>query len=280
MRQIHQSNKAKGFFTPAPDWCASEAGMSDGRRNANPGNGHHRPSIRAIPYREHSGGKISYLLSESERIVLTQIASRVRLSRGALIYRQGEPAQFVYNISSGVVRTSRTTADGVRSVVAFLFADDLFGLAEEGLYVNTAEAVTAVVAWRLPVSGLEPLLRRDATLEWHLLVKLCHELREAQRHALILARHRALTRLAMFILMLGLSQEARNGSESDIYLPMTRSDIASYLGLTLAVVSRCFRLLQTRGIVGFSNRRHLKILDRVRLQGLVAPDASTDDRGK
>jgi CRP-like cAMP-binding protein len=254
--------------------------MSDRRRNANSSNGDRRPSIRAIPYREQSGGKISYLLSEAERIVLTQLASRVRLSRGALIYRQGDPAQFVYNISSGVVGTSRTTADGARSVVAFLFPDDLFGLAEEGVYVNTAEAVTAVVAWRLPVSALEPLLRRDATLEWHILVKLCHELREAQRHALILARHRALTRLAMFILMLSRSQEARNESESDIYLPMTRSDIAGYLGLTLAVVSRSFRLLESRGIVGFSDRRHLKILDRVQLQAFVAPDAGTDDPGE
>ena len=91
-------------------------------------------------------------------------------------------------------------------------------------------------------------------------MKLCHELREAQRHALILARHRAQVRLAMFILMLARSQEARNENETDIYLPMTRSDIADYLGLTLATVSRSFRMLEGSDFVRFSNRRHLRIL--------------------
>jgi CRP-like cAMP-binding protein len=253
--------------------------MSGKQQNAHNSGGDRRPSISAIPCREASGGKISYLLSEPERIALARIASTVRFSRGTLIYRQGDPDRFVYNISSGVVRTSRTAADGSRSVVAFLFPDDLFGLSEESVYVNTAAAVTAAVAWRLPVAALETLLRRDPILEWHLLVKLCHELREAQRHALILARHRALTRLAMFILMLARAQEARNESE-DIYLPMTRSDIADYLGLTLAAVSRSFRVLESRDLIKFIDRRHMRIVNRARLQSLATLDAGPGDLGK
>jgi CRP/FNR family transcriptional regulator len=254
--------------------------MSDGQRNAPPSRGDHRPSISAIPYREVSGGKISYLLSEPERISLARIASRVRFSRGAVIFREGDPAEAVYNISSGVVRASRTAADGSRTILAFLFPDDLFGLAEEGAYVNSAAAVTPVTAWRLPIAALEALLRRDPTLEWHLLVKLCHDLREAQRHALILARNRALTRLAMFTLMLARSQGARDESETDLYLSMTRSDIAGYLGLTLAAVSRSFRTLESRDLVKFSDRRHLRILNRARLQALVTDAAAAGDTGK
>ena len=163
-------------------------------------------------------------------------------------------------------------------MVAFLFPDDLFGLAAEGAYVNSAAAVTAVVAWRLPVAALEALLRRDPTLEWHILVKLCHELREAQQRALILSRRRALIRLAMFVLMLARWQEARNESETDIYLPMTRSDIADYLVLTLAAVSRSFRVLQRRELVRFNDRRHLRIVDRARLQDIARPDATTSHR--
>ncbi len=252
--------------------------MSDRRQNTERSIGDRRPSVSAIPYREASCGKISCLLSEPERMALARIASRVRFSRGAQIYLQGEPARAVYNISSGVVRTTRTAADGSRSVVAFLFPDDLFGLAAEGAYVNGAAAVTAVVAWRLPVSALEALLRRDPTLEWHILVKPCHELREAQQRALILARHRALVRLAMFVLMLARWQEARNESDTEIYLPMTRSDIADYLGLTLASVSRSFRVLQSRELVRFNDRRHLQIVDRARLQNIVTPDATTGRR--
>jgi CRP-like cAMP-binding protein len=231
------------------------------------------------PYREASGGTISYLLSERERLALGQIASRVRFGRGTTIYREGDPAQAVYNISSGVVSTSRTASDGSWAVVAFLFPDDLFGLAEEGVYVNAAAAVTAVVAWRLPIAALDALMHQDPTLEFHLLVKLCHELRQAQRHALILAAHRARVRLAMFILMLARSQQSRNESETDIYLPMTRSDIADYLGLTLAAVSRSFRLLESSDLLRFRDRRHLRILDRTRLENLVTPEIIADDPG-
>ncbi len=250
--------------------------MSGREQNPYPSAGDRRPSISAIPFREASGGKISYLLSEPERIALARIASRVRFGRGTLMFREGDRAEAVYNISSGVVRTSRTSADGSRLVLAFLFPDDLFGLAGEGRYVNTAEAVTAVVAWRMPIAALEALLRRDPTLEWHLLLKLCHELREAQRHALMIAPHRALTRLALFILMLARSQEARRESDTEISLPMTRSDIADYLGLTLAAVSRSFRTLGTRGLIAFHDRRHLRIVDPARLRDLAALNAGMD----
>jgi len=125
------------------------------------------PSISAIPFREASDGKITQLLSERERDLIAQIAVTVRFGRGDTIYRAGDPGSFVYNISSGVAKTYRTLPDGTRAVIGFFFPDDLFGLAEEGVYLNSAEAVTVLTAYRLPISALENLLRRDATLEWH-----------------------------------------------------------------------------------------------------------------
>lgn len=251
--------------------------MFETEENAPESHADHRPLIAAIPYSEASGGKISYLLSEPERAALARIASRVRFTRGAAIFREGEPAQALYNITSGVVRSSRTAAGGSRSILAFFFPDDVFGLAEEGLYVNTATAVTAVLAWRIPIAALERLLRQDAILAWHLLVKEHDDLRGAQRHSLILAHHGALARLAMFLLMLARSQEARNESASTIALPMTRSDIADYLGLTLAAVSRSFRALESRALVAFADRRHLRIRDRAQLQSLVGLAARADE---
>jgi CRP-like cAMP-binding protein len=228
------------------------------------------PSISAIPFRETSDGKITRLLSERERDLLAQISVTVRFGRGDRIYRAGEPASFLYNISAGVVRMYRTLPDGTRAVLRFLFPDDLLGLAAEGVYVNSAEAVTAMTAYRLPVPALENLLRRDATLEWHLLVKLCHELREAQRHAIILKQQGALARLALFLQMLDRSREARDGGTGEIYLPMSRTDIADYIGFSLAAVSRSFRALAARHLISFRDRRHLLITDRARLASLIA----------
>jgi len=228
------------------------------------------PSISAIPYQEASDGKITQLLSERERDLIAQISVTVRFGRGDTIYRAGDPATFLYNISSGVARTHRALPDGTRVVIGFFFPDDLIGLAEEGAYVNSAEAVTAITAYRLPMPALENLLRRDTTLEWHILVKLCHELREAQRHAVILKQQGALARLALFLQMLDRSREARDGGAGEVSLPMTRSDIADYLGLSLATVSRSFRTFADRHLISFRDRRHLLIADHAGLPSLIA----------
>ena len=227
------------------------------------------PSISAIPFHEASDGKITRLLSERERNLLARIAVTVRFARGEPIYHEGDRATFVYNVSSGVARTYRNLPDGTRALVTFLYPDDLFGLAEEGAYVNSADAATALTAYRLPVSALKNLLRRDPTLEWHVLVKLCHELREAQRHAIILDQQGAVARLALFLQMLDRA-EARDGGDDEISLPMTRSDIADYIGLSLAALSRSFRTLAARHLITFRDRRHLLIVDRARLQSLIA----------
>jgi CRP-like cAMP-binding protein len=228
------------------------------------------PSISAISFRETSDGKITGLLSERERDLLAQISLTVRFGRGDTIYRAGDPAAFIYNISWGVARTYRMLPDGTRALIKFFFPDDLLGLAEEGAYVNTAEAVTAMTAYRLPVPALENLLRRDATLEWHILVKLCHDLREEQRHAIILKQQGALARLALFLQMLDRSREARDGGSGEIYLPMSRTDIADYIGFSLAAVSRSFRALAARHLISFRDRRHLLITDHAGLANLIA----------
>jgi CRP-like cAMP-binding protein len=228
------------------------------------------PSISAIPSHEASDGKITALLSERERNLLSRIAVTVRFGRGDPIYRAGDPATFVYNVSSGAAMTYRTLPDGTRAVVALFYPDDLFGLSEEGAYVNSAEAVTPMTAHRLPVSASENLLRREPTLEWHILVKLCHALREEQRHSIILSQQGALARLALFLQMLDRARQARDGGSGEIYLPMTRSDIADYIGLSLAAVSRSFRTLAARGLIGFRERRHLQIADQAGLASLIA----------
>jgi CRP/FNR family transcriptional regulator, anaerobic regulatory protein len=134
--------------------------------------------------------------------------------------------------------------DGTMAVLGFLFPDDLFGLAEEGISVNSSEAVTEMTAYRLPVPALENLLRREATLEWHLWVKLRHEMRQLQRRLIILKQRGALARLAVFLKMLDRSREAGDGPSGQIYLLISRTDIADYIGFSLAAVSRSFRTLR------------------------------------
>lgn len=243
--------------------------LLDIRGDSPPGRGDRGPSISAIPFREKSDGRALHLLSDRERSQLAQIASLVRIRRGEAIYSEGTPADSIYNIATGVAKTFRTLAASTSQIGAFLFPDDLLGLAEEGYYVNSAEAVTPITAYRLPLVALEKLLRSDPTLEFHVSCKICHDLREAQRHAFLLGRRRALPKIAMFVQMLGRSEQARGKDATAIYLPMTRTDIADYIGMSLPAVCRSFAVIVRRGLVRFKDRRHLQIIDQAGLESLA-----------
>jgi CRP/FNR family transcriptional regulator len=208
------------------------------------------------------------LLSDDERAQLATIATIVRFKKGERIYNEGDPAEAVFNIISGVVTGYRSARDG-EHVTSFLYAGDLFGLTEEGNYSNATKAATAVVAYKMPLPALRRILNSNADLDVDVIMKLCEGLREAQRHALLLAQNRAATRLAIFLDMLEHLQAARGEPISEIYLPMDRSSIAAYLGVTLAALSRAFRLLSEKQIVSSRNRHHIKILDRHAFNRLI-----------
>jgi len=235
----------------------------------------HGPAIRGVETKRTAGPAIyavdpwmpgkprvrHQLLSDDEQALLAKIASIVRFNKGTHIYGEGDAADAVFNIISGVVITYRALAVG-EHVTSFLYQGDLFGLSEEGHYSNAARAATSVVAYKIPIPALRRILDNNADLDVDLIVKLCEDLRGAQRHALLLAQKRAATKLAMFLELQEHLQLARGESPLEIYLPMDRSSIAAYLGLTLAALSRAFRTLVSKQIISSRNRHHIKILDR------------------
>jgi len=230
----------------------------------------HGPAIRGVDPWAPSAGKMRQLLSEEERARLAVLASIVRFNKGEEIYRKGQRADVVFNIITGVVKAYKTAPDGSEHIAAFLFPDDMFGLAEEGRYTNSAKAITPLAMYRFPVSALRSQLARDADLEFHVICKLIHELRETQRHAFLLARRRALSRVVMFLQLLESLQVARGERTAEIYLPMNRTDIGEYLGMSLEAVSRAFRGLTARGIIKSRDRQHLKITDRSTFDKIAA----------
>ena len=236
------------------------------------------PSIAAVALWASSKGEKTQLLTDKQRARLAVFASVVRFNKGTQIYREGDNADAVFNIIDGVVKGYTTLRDETERISAFLFANDLFGLAQDGKYANSAKAVTAVTAYRLPASALESRLRADADLEFQVICKLCQDLREAQRHAILLARRNALAKVAMFFQMLGHHQAARDSSE--LYLPMSRSDIADYVGMSPEAVSRSFRTLASRGVISFKDKRNLKIVDHAQLELAAQLDTPGEHQGR
>jgi CRP-like cAMP-binding protein len=239
------------------------------------------PAIRAVdPWLPGNmpGRKSSQLLSNEERARLATIASIARFKKGEKIYASGEPAGAIFNVISGVVKTYTPAEDGGEHIAAFLYPEDLFGLSEEARYTNSAKAITPVTVYALPVPALRRQFSKDAALEFHVIAKLCHGLREAQRHALLLAQRYALSKLAMF-LQLQEHVQAVDGAPPEIYLQMDRSDIADYVGMSLAAVSRGFRDLAARRVIRIRDRRHVKIIDRKAFEKL-AGDATKPARAR
>ena len=231
------------------------------------------PAIRATdPWTvgNSSQGKAHQLLSDDERARLAVIASIVRFKKGQKIYRTGDPADAVYNIISGVVKAFVSEPDNHERIGAFLFAEDLLGLSEEGRYVNSAEAVTPVTAYRLPAAKLRDHLRRNPDLEFHVICKLCQELRQAQRHAFLISTRDAAARIAMFLQLMEELQASREEATNEVHLPMNKVDIAEYVGLSPAAVSRALAKLKADGVVEARDRRHLKVKDRAAFIRLAA----------
>jgi CRP-like cAMP-binding protein len=226
------------------------------------------PSLRAISLGSAGVPSPAQLLTSRQRQQLATIATRLRLRARMTIYEAGSPARWVFVNDSGVVKSFRDLPSGRRRIAAFLFARDIFGLYENGKYVNTAQSITEVALYRFPVESLEQKLRADGNLQFQFLLKVTHELREAQRLAVALTRRDAVGKVAMFLNMLE-RQNPGADPASPIAVPMSRTDVAAYLGLSLEAVSRATTNLVRRGILSVPNRHAIQITDRRRFEQLV-----------
>ena len=228
---------------------------------------HLAPSPGGIPFLKTAADADRIVLTTRQREALTQISTRLRLPARKVIYREDSPAEWVFSVVEGAVKSYRELPSGKRALSAFLFSRDLFGLAEKGRYVNTTQAIVPVTLYRFSLSQLTLLLKQDADLQFQFLAKVTHELVEAQRRAILITRRDASGRLAMF---LALMAARTDGGRREIPLPMSRSDIADFLGLSLESVSRGAADLERQGVVKFENRHLARILDPRRLAKIVA----------
>jgi len=212
---------------------------------------------------------IRRLLTPRQQKTLAALSTRLTLDTRQVLYREGATAGFVYICGNGALKAFRDLPSGKRRILAFMFEDDAFGLAENGRYVNSVQALKKTTCYRIAREALMPVLRQDPELGWQFLCKITHELRESQRRALMVGRRSAVGRLAMFLKML--ERHHLEGSVSNsIAMPMSRSEIADYLGLSLESVSRAGGQLARERIVVFDGPHLARIIDRPRLERLAA----------
>jgi CRP/FNR family nitrogen fixation transcriptional regulator len=191
---------------------------------------------------------------------------RMTYARGEEVYGEAEQVDFVYRVISGAVRTYKILSDGRRQIAEFYLPGDVFGLETGEDHTLSAEAVNDAVVFAMRRRSLLGLAETDCDLARKLWAVTLHDLGRSQAHMLLLGRKGALERLAWFLMDLA----RRFPAQRDIMLPMSRQDMADYLGLTIETVSRTMTEMQDQALIELSGRRHVILRDRCALEDLTA----------
>ena len=198
-------------------------------------------------------------LTAEEQKRLATITRTINIKPHCSIFDEGDPAEYVYTITAGTVKVYKLLGDGRRQITGFLFAGDFLGLIHNEAYAYSAEALVATRLCRFPRRSLEALLVEIPHLEQRLLAMASHELAAAQDQMVLLGRKSARERVVSFILMLS-NSAIRHGRPGDpVFLVMSRTDIADYLGLTTETVSRAFTSLKKQGVIELLDEKQIRL---------------------
>jgi len=191
------------------------------------------------------------------------MGAAMSFARNEEIYGEGEPADYLYKILSGTVRTYRILADGRRQIGAFYLPGDVFGLETGDEHAFSAEAIVDAKVLVIRRGSLAALAQRDNDVAHQLWDLTRRELERAQGHVLLLVKT-ARERVVGFLL--DMAERGHAGNEVD--LPMSRQDIADYLGLTIETVSRTLTQLATTATIEVPTSRRIVLRNRAALSRL------------
>jgi CRP-like cAMP-binding protein len=215
-------------------------------------------TVPKLPSCDHSNG-----LKTLEEILSNQ--SSRKLDPGQHLYHQGDDDRNIYKIESGLVRLYRILSDGRRQIISLRFAGDILGFEAAAERQCSAEAITPVRMRSLDENNTYRRLRDDPAMAPQLLSLLSQELESARGQIAVLNRRSAIEKLAAFILEL----HRRQGECGSVEIPMSRTDIADFLGLTIETVSRNLTKLRTRRIIELPRVHSLIIVDIDCLEALA-----------
>ncbi|SEL47899.1 CRP/FNR family transcriptional regulator, anaerobic regulatory protein [Pseudoxanthomonas sp. GM95] len=209
-------------------------------------------------------------LPADQASALEQLTGDTRLHAGELLAREGDLRRYVFTVQTGALRRTRTLADGRRLVAGFLMPGDYIGFSSATHYRHTIEAITDSTLCAVSHEGMRTLCATYHGLEHELMQRACIELDATRDKLMALARMTPPERLAGFLLDMVQRRQRQGLDDAVVALPMTRTDIADYLGLTIETVSRCFTKLRGEGLIATPDPHTVQLLDRKKLELLAA----------
>jgi CRP/FNR family transcriptional regulator, nitrogen fixation regulation protein len=220
---------------------------------------HPAPNVRPIPHRAPSGPT----KSDSFEHQMQLMGAIVPYPRNAEIFGESDPAEYLYKVVSGAVRAYKILSDGRRQIGGFYLPGDVFGLEFGDEHTLSAEAVTDTKVLVVKRSALAALAARDAAVARELYQLTARELGRAQERMLLLIKS-AQERVASFLL----EMTERAPASDAVELPMSRQDIADYLGLTIETISRTLTALESDATIEVPSSRRIVLRNRSALNRL------------
>src|SRR5262245_24091631 len=194
---------------------------------------------------------------------IEMMGALMTFTRDSEIYGENEPADYLYKVVSGAVRTYKVLVDGRRQIGAFYLPGDTFGLEIGDVHGFSAEAITNCKVIVTKRSAVVALAERDTDAAREMWALTARELQRVQDHILVLIKS-AQERVASFLLEMA----ERTANTGAIELPMSRQDIADYLGLTIETVSRTLTQLEKSATIEVPTSRLIVLRNRSALNRL------------
>lgn len=208
----------------------------------------------------------------SQLLELSKHSSRRTIDAGQEVIGQGEAVFSYSNILRGVVKLSKMMSDGRQQIVGLQFAPDFIGRPFHRESTLTAEAATDTDVCFFPRALIERMVSEAPDLEHRLHNQALKELDEARDWMLTLGRKSAQEKVASFLYMIATHIDPESLDTSTFDLPLSRADIADFLGLTIETVSRQMTKLRKEGIIHIENNRHVIVPDLDRLNHCAGND--------
>ncbi len=192
-----------------------------------------------------------------------------RVEAKEFVFAEGDPTTHIFQVETGAVALYKVLCDGRRQVVGFAYPGDLIGLGAASEHVMNAQAIKPTRLRCLPVAVLNQLARQDPRLGFKLYETVAREL-AATRDLLLPTGQRSATERVISFLLAFARRNERGGKDPCVLdLPMTRADIADFLGLTIETVSRTFTKLRGMGLIELPQSSTVRIRNLNELQGLA-----------
>ncbi|WJH41290.1 helix-turn-helix domain-containing protein [Aliirhizobium terrae] len=215
------------------------------------------------------------LLREEEPETLGALFARQpaeQLQPGQSLFFEGDDAKHVFELAEGALRIFRIIADGRRVITGFVYEGDLIGVSLKGKYLYGAEAIVPTKVRRLTRRAFEAAVSESDELRSQVFERVCDEMAAAQDQMVLLSCKNAEERLCTFLVKHARRASFAGVAQALVQLPMTRQDMADYLGLTIETVSRTITKLAAKGVLGCVGRHSIKIIKPMVLAQLAGDD--------